>query len=115
MRCNNLAFAGLLALAACASNSPANLSTALIGVSKATFLQCSGPPQLSMTQGDQEQMTFVTNRSQGTGLVGPAAMPVLSCSGNATFRNGRLTSVTFGGEQTVCMDVFAPCQGQNGP
>ena len=27
----------------------------------------------------------------------------------------RLTSVTFGGPPAVCTDVFAPCQGKNGP
>jgi hypothetical protein len=104
----------LLVNASCTTQEPAQLATSLIGVQRATFLRCSGPPQLSMMQGDQEQMTFLSNRSQGTGLVSPAAMPLASCSGNATFLNGRLSSVSFDGDQTVCFDVFAPCQRGSG-
>jgi hypothetical protein len=102
-------------LVGCSAQPPVNLAPSLLGTNKATFLQCSGPPQLSETQGDQEQITFLTNRSAGTGLVSPAAAPLLACSGNAVFRNGRLVSVTFGGDQAVCNDVFAPCQGKGGP
>lgn len=50
----------------------------------------------------------------GAGLVGPAA-PVLARSGNAVFQDGRLISVTSGGDPAVCIDVFVPCQGQHSP
>jgi hypothetical protein len=105
---------GMLALSACAPPPQANLGARLIGISKETFLRCSGPPQLSMTQGDREELRFLTNRSRGAGLVNPATLPVVSCSGNATFQNGSLTNVSFGGDQTVCTDVFAPCQAGTG-
>jgi hypothetical protein len=112
IRC--LAAAATIALAACAPQPAATPGGSLIGVSKARFLQCSGPPQLSMAQGSQERITFLANRAQGTGLVGPAAQPLASCSGNATFQNDRLTNVSFGGDQTVCMELFAPCAAGKG-
>lgn len=101
-----------LVLAACTTEPPVNPASGLIGISKAAFLRCSGPPQLSETQGNQERMTFLTNETAGAGLVEPAAAPVLgACSGNAVFRDGRLRSVTFGGNEAICIHVFGPCEG----
>jgi hypothetical protein len=112
MRARLLGILGGLVLAACAAEPPVNPASGLIGISKAAFLRCSGPPQLSETQGNQERMTFLTNEASGAGLVEPAATPVMgACSGNAVFQDGRLRSVTFGGNQAICTHVFGPCEG----
>ena len=111
MRARLFCILGGLLLAACTA-APVNPASGLIGISKAAFLRCSGPPQLSETQGNQERMTFLTNEAKGAGLLQPAATPVMgACSGNAVFQDGRLQSVTFGGNQAICTRVFGPCQG----
>jgi hypothetical protein len=112
VRTRLLGILGGLVLVSCTAGSSVNPASGLIGISKAAFLRCSGPPQLSETQGNRERMTFLTNGAGGAGLVGPAAAPVMgACSGNAVFQNGRLQSVTFGGNETICVDVFGPCEG----
>jgi len=103
---------GGVVLAACTAGPSVNPASGLIGIGKAEFLRCSGPPQLSETHGNQERMTFLTNEAKGAGLFQPAAMPVMgACSGNAVFQDGRLQSVTFGGNQAICTHVFGPCEG----
>jgi hypothetical protein len=112
MRARLLGILGGLVLAACTTQPSVNPASGLIGISKAAFLRCSGPPQLSETQGNQERMTFLTNEAKGAGLLQPAATPVMgACSGNAVFQDGRLRSVTFGGNQGICTHVFGPCMG----
>ena len=108
------AIIGLL-VPGCSAQPPADLASSLDGVSKSVFLRCSGPPQLSETQGNQERMTFLANRAGEAGAFSAAAAAPFACSGNALFQDGRLTSVTFGGNQAVCMDVFRPCQHKTAP
>jgi len=107
-----LGILGGVVLAACTAGPSVNPASGLIGISKAAFLRCSGPLQLSETLGNQERMTFLTNGAQGAGLLQAAAVPVMgACSGSAVFQDGRLRSVTFGGNQAICTQVFGPCAG----
>lgn len=104
----------LIAIAAtltgCAGAPHGDLSTDLLGVSKSTFLRCSGPPQLSAPTAGGEEISFLVNEAGGLGPISPAAMPVIAgCSGRAAFANDRLVRVTFSGNPDVCQDVFAPC------
>ena len=115
--CNRTTQAGRLALAwgalaACTAQPPSgDLQASLLGVTKSTFTQCSGPPQLSETVGNQERMSFLTNRTGGIGPFSAASAPVFACSSNAVFQNNRLVSVTFTGSPGgVCNDVFANCR-----
>jgi hypothetical protein len=100
-----------IALAACASSPPANLSAQLRGIEKSKFLACSGPPQLDYMAAGQERMSLVTNLAHGAmipvGIASP--MPVESCSVDAVFEQGRLITATFGGNRAICDQVFAPC------
>jgi hypothetical protein len=67
---------------ACAQQAPPDLSVALMGIDKATFLTCSGLPSLELPQAGQERMSFVTNLRRGSpiGITNPTAAAPESCS-----------------------------------
>jgi hypothetical protein len=100
-----------IALAACTTSPPENLSAQLRGIEKPKFLACSGPPQLDYMMAGQERMSLVTNLAHGAlipvGVTWP--MPMQSCSVDAVFEHGRLIAVTFSGNHATCNQVFAPC------
>jgi hypothetical protein len=100
---------GTALLSACAAPPGEDLAAGLKGIDKAKFLSCSGPPSVSLTEGGQERMSFLTNGSQGMGLFNPAAAPMAACSGNAVFQRGKLADVTFSGDPDTCVRVFGPC------
>jgi hypothetical protein len=100
---------GTAVLSACAAPSGDNLAAGLKGIDQAKFLSCSGPPSISLTEEGQERMSFLTNGSQGMGLVNPAAAPMAACLGNAVFQQGKLADVTFSGDPDTCVRVFGPC------
>jgi len=101
----------VVALAACAQQPTADLSTALSGIEQSRFLSCSGPPSLEIPRGKQTRMWFVSNLKRGAaiGIMPPAADPLESCSVDATFENSHLASANFSGNQSMCQMVFAPC------
>ena len=99
----------MLMLSACAGPPAPDLASGLKGIDRSQFLSCSGPPSASLTEGGQERMTFLTDGSHGQGLFNPAAAPLAACSGNATFEQDRLVSITLGGDPNTCVRVFGPC------
>ena len=112
MRCFGLIGSLLLVgLSGCSSKPGVDLSTALNGIDKPTFLRCSGPPILSQSQGGKDTMSFVTNLKRGStiGTSSPTDLPAQSCSVDAVFQNDRLISSTFSGSASMCSLVFAPC------
>jgi hypothetical protein len=115
MRLFALTTIALISLASgCSQQKTPDLALALKGISKSSFLQCSGPPMLEIPQSGQDRMSFVSNltRGQPIGIASPTALPVESCSGDAVFEEGRLVQVTFSGDQPMCSLVFAPCLNQ---
>ena len=66
----------VLTVAACAQQAPADLPTALKGITKAKFLACAGPPMLEYSQSGQDRMSFVTNlkRGQAIGVAEPIGL-----------------------------------------
>ena len=104
----------VLTVAACAQQAPADLPTALKGITKAKFLACAGPPMLEYSQSGQDRMSFVTNlkRGQAIGVASPSAFAPGSCSADATFEQDRLVSSNFSGSLEMCNLVFSPCLGK---
>jgi hypothetical protein len=100
-----------IAVTACGQQGPADLSTALRGMSKSEFLSCAGPPMLEYAQAGLDRMSFVTNlkRGQPIGIAGPLAGPAESCSVDATFERDRLVTSSFSGNIGMCDLVFSPC------
>ena len=77
-----------LALYGCAQQAPVDLATSLKGIERSTFLSCSGPPMLELSEAGQDRMSFVANLKAGNviGIASPAAMPEASYLVDAVFR-----------------------------
>jgi hypothetical protein len=104
----------VLAVTACAQQTPADLPTALKGIAETRFLACAGPPMLEYAQSGQDRMSFVTNLKRGQAIVvaSPSAFAPGSCSIDATFEQDRLVSSSFSGSLEMCNLVFSPCLGK---
>jgi hypothetical protein len=96
---------------ACNQQPAVDLATSLKGIDKASFLSCSGPPLLEISEVGQDRMSFLSNlkRGQAIGISSPAGGPDVSCSDDAVFQNDRLVSSDFSGNPSMCALVFSPC------
>jgi hypothetical protein len=106
-----LTLATLVLASSCASEPPADIAKSLQGIDEAKFLSCSGPPALSLSQGGQDHMSFLTDLRRGAmiGISSVASPAVASCSVDAVFEQHRLVRSTFGGDASMCAAVFGPC------